>query len=64
MAVMNICDCCNKPRKDIVSMGRDDNGDPDSPDMCFICRKEWERKRIFDMKIGKYVNYYDYYQEI
>lgn len=38
------CDTCGRERKDIKSMGRDDNGDPDAPDMCFFCRKEDERR--------------------
>jgi hypothetical protein len=30
-------------RRDVQSVGRDYNGDPDAPDLCFICRKKAER---------------------
>lgn len=49
------CDCCHKVRGQITSMGRDDNGDPDAPDMCFICIKEGERGKVFDLKQNRYV---------
>lgn len=43
-------------------MGRDANGDPDAPDMCFICRKEWEdRRRVYDVKLKRYVTEYELY---
>jgi hypothetical protein len=52
------CDCCGKQRRDVQSMGRDSNGDPDAPDMCFLCRKEWERQRAWCHKREKYVSIY------
>lgn len=48
------CDGCRKPRRNIQSVGRDDNGDPDAPDLCFVCRKEGERGRLFDRETGRY----------
>lgn len=38
------CDGCGKQRRDVRSCGRDANGDPDAPDLCFFCRKEAQRK--------------------
>jgi hypothetical protein len=56
------CDGCNKERRDVQAMGRDANGDPDAPDMCFICRKEWEdRRRVYDVKLKRYVTEYELY---
>ena len=49
-----ICDGCNKVRRDVRSVGRDSNGDPDAPDLCFICRKEAERGKVFDRKSNRY----------
>lgn len=37
------CDGCHKPRRDVRDMGRDANGDPEAPSLCFLCRKEDER---------------------
>lgn len=37
--VLKRCDVCGKFRRDLKSMGRDGNGEPDAPDMCFFCRK-------------------------
>jgi hypothetical protein len=37
------CDGCRQERRDVQSVGRDYNGDPDAPDLCFICRKRAER---------------------
>lgn len=34
-----VCDGCGQRGGDIQSCGRDANGDPDAPDLCFICRK-------------------------
>lgn len=53
---MSLCDTCGKDRRDVQSMGRDSNGDPDAPDMCFLCRKEMERRRVWDRKLGRYVS--------
>jgi hypothetical protein len=33
------CDGCGKDRRDVQSVGRDANGDPDAPDLCFLCRQ-------------------------
>jgi len=49
------CDGCGKDRRDVRSCGRDANGDPDAPDMCFLCRVEWHRGRIYDRRAGRYV---------
>lgn len=37
---MKECDGCGKMRRDVKSCGRDANGDPDAPDLCFFCRKK------------------------
>lgn len=50
------CDGCSKDRKDVRSCGRDANGDPDAPDMCFLCRQELRRGKIFDYKLGRYIH--------
>lgn len=50
------CDGCGKQRRDVRSCGRDSDGVPDSPDLCFLCRKEGERGRVFDLKLKKYVD--------
>jgi len=49
------CDGCRKLRRDVQACGRDSNGDPDAPDLCFLCRKENERGRIWDTKRNAYV---------
>jgi hypothetical protein len=38
---MSLCRCngCDKRRRDVKSIGKDSNGDPDAPDLCFTCRK-------------------------
>lgn len=48
------CDGCDKMRFDVRSMGRDNNGDPDAPDYCFICRKEGERRKAYNVKTKRY----------
>ena len=52
------CDGCGKDRP-VHSCGRDSNGDPDAPDLCFLCRKEGDRGRVFDRKLGRYRSYYE-----
>lgn len=52
---MSTCDGCRKERRDVQSCGRDGNGDPDAPDLCFVCRKEAERGCFYDRRTGKYV---------
>lgn len=54
---MPYCDGCGKERRDVVSCGRDSDGVPDAPDLCFICRKENERGRCYSEKHGRYVPY-------
>ncbi len=49
------CDGCGKDRQSVVSCGRDANGDPDAPDLCFLCRKQSAKGKVFDTKTGKYV---------
>ena len=49
------CECCKKLRRDVRPIGRDADGNDTSPDMCFLCRKEWERGREWDAKRGGYV---------
>ena len=61
---MSICDGCGKERRDIQSCGRDYNGDPDAPDLCFICRKEAEKNRIFHKNMNKYIYYSHYMNDI
>lgn len=52
---LSYCDGCGKDRKDVQSCGRDANGVPDAPDLCFLCRKEGERGKVFDRKLQRYV---------
>lgn len=64
MRQQKYCDTCGKMRNDVVSMGRDANGDPDAPDMCFLCRVEGTRGRSWSFKQSKYMNdYYSTYDE-
>jgi hypothetical protein len=51
----NECDGCGKERRDVQACGRDYNGDPDSPDLCFLCRREGERGKFYDHKLKKYI---------
>jgi hypothetical protein len=51
---MHLCDGCDKMRSDVRSMGRDSNGGPDAPDLCFVCRKEGERGRLYDTLSQRY----------
>jgi hypothetical protein len=44
---LTYCDGCGKQRRDVRSCGRDSNGDPDAPDLCFLCRVEGERGRVY-----------------
>jgi CRISPR/Cas system-associated protein Cas10 (large subunit of type III CRISPR-Cas system) len=48
------CDGCGKDRNDVKSCGHDSNGDPDAPDLCFICRKEAERGKFFNRETNRY----------
>lgn len=40
------CDGCGKERRDVRSVGRDANGDPDAPDLCFLCRKKYSYRGL------------------
>ena len=51
------CDGCGKQRRDVKTQGVDRYGDPDGPDMCFLCRKEANRGRHFSISQGKYVKH-------
>ena len=57
MAKLRDCDGCGKIRRDVVSCGKDDNGEADAPDLCFICRKEMSRNRFYSNKLNKYMDY-------
>lgn len=50
------CDGCGKNRRDVRSCGRDSNGDSDAPCLCFICRKEGERLRVYNKSARRYVH--------
>lgn len=50
-------------RRDVVSVGRDANGDADAPDMCFICRKEMSRGKFWSSQDNKYINWKDFTYE-
>ena len=50
------CDGCDKERRDVKACGKDSNGDPDAPVLCFFCRKEATRNRVWDRALGKYVH--------
>lgn len=49
------CDGCCKKRRDVKTVGKDSNGDPDAPDLCFLCRKEGKRGKWWDHKQNRYV---------
>ena len=49
------CDCCYKLRSDVKLVGRDFNGDPGAPAMCFLCRVEDKRCKVYDPRQDKYV---------
>lgn len=51
------CDGCGRESNDVVSCGRDGNGEPDAPDLCFICRKEHEKGRFFSKEKNRYCYY-------
>lgn len=52
---MATCDGCGKSRNDLRSCGRDANGDPDAPDLCFLCRTEGGRRKRWSTKAKAYV---------
>ena len=60
MSKLYYCDGCTKMRRDVLACGRDANGEPDAPDLCFICRKEMNRGRSFSKKENKYISYHQY----
>ncbi len=49
------CDGCQKQRKDVKACGRDSNGEPDAPDLCFFCRKKLEDGKVFAVKEQRYL---------
>jgi hypothetical protein len=49
------CDGCGKERRDISLVGKDADGEPDAPGLCFICRKEMERGRLWASSCQAYV---------
>jgi hypothetical protein len=49
------CDGCGKDRADVQTCGRDSNGDPDAPDLCFLCRREGAKGKAFDRHTNRYV---------
>ena len=55
MSARGYCDGHGTERGDVRSCGRDANGDADAPDLCFLCRVEGERGRVFDRRRGGYV---------
>ena len=61
---MTTCDCCRKIRKDVISCGRDANGDPDAPDVCFLCRKEYARGKVYSFNYKKYISIAQYEYEL
>lgn len=48
------CDGCGKERR-VVACGRDSNLAPDAPDLCFLCRVEGSRGKVWDQRQGRYV---------
>ncbi len=50
------CDGCDKLRSDVRSVGRDSNGDPDAPDLCFLCRQEGAKGRVWNRTLKAYVS--------
>lgn len=54
---LHTCDGCGKERRDVKSCGKDANGDPDAPDLCFICRKEAAKGREWSHTAKRYVYY-------
>ena len=55
MAKAYCCDGCGKVRSDVQTCGQDSNGDPDAPDLCFLCRREGVKGKVFDRNTNKYV---------
>ena len=51
---LDTCDGCTKPRRDVQPVGRDSNGSPDGPGLCFVCRREGARGRLYDRSTGRY----------
>lgn len=54
---LHYCDGCGRDHHDVVSCGCDANGDPDAPDLCFLCRVEGRRGRVWDFNRKRYVPY-------
>ena len=49
------CDLCGNHRRDVRSVGKDANGDPDAPDACGTCLDESRSGNVWDRKAGAYV---------
>lgn len=49
------CDGCGKMRSDVRLCGRDSNGDPDVPDLCFLCRVEGAKGRVYSFVHQRYM---------
>lgn len=49
------CDGCGKMRSDVRLCGRDSNGDPDAPDLCFLCRVEGAKGRVYSFVHQRYM---------
>jgi len=37
-------------------MGRDSDGVPDAPDLCFLCRCEAKRGRVWSHTLSRYID--------
>lgn len=49
------CDGHGSPQADVQAVGHDANGDPDAPDLCWLCRQQWKRGKVWDREAGRYV---------
>lgn len=63
MNAISTCDGCNKNRRDVRSCGRDSNGDPDAPDLCFLCRREAKKGRVYSARHTGYVSQWIVFDE-
>lgn len=48
MPAKKICDACGKKRRDVRPWGEGT--------VCFLCRREHERHRVFDFELDRYVH--------
>ncbi len=49
------CDGCGKLRRDVRACGVDANGVADAPCLCFLCRREGEKGRMYYRTEGRYL---------